>query len=110
MVTTSDKDCPDLPHDSMVVRRHSNTEHNHNMNDNQEAMAMMIIMKVPVKVTEDSTKSLTPAEGLLLKILMDAVGGQCPVLMEGQFLDHRRLTRIVINSDLLLLGEAPGQA
>jgi hypothetical protein len=110
MVATSDKDCPDLPRDSMVVRRRSNTEHNHNMNDNQEAMAMMTIMKVPVKAMEDNTKSPTTAEGHLLKILMDAVGGQCPVLMEGQFLDHRRLTRIVINSDLLLPGEVPDQA
>jgi hypothetical protein len=67
-------------------------------------------MKVPVKAMEDNTKSPTTAEGHLLKILMDAVGGQCPVLMEGQFLDHRRLTRIVINSDLLLPGEVPDQA
>jgi hypothetical protein len=105
----SDKGRLGLPRDNMVVRRHSNTEHNPSTTDIKGAMAMMTMTEVLTRDTEDNIKTRTTAEGHLPKIRMDAAGAQCPVLAEGQFLVHKQLIRIVVNI-ALLLEEAQAQA
>lgn len=109
-MANSDKGHPGLPRDNIMVRRRSNTEHNHTTNGIKEAMAMMNTMEVLVRDMEDNTKTRATAEEHLPTILMDVADAQCPVRTEGQFLAHKRLIRIVVHSALLPIEEVQVQA